>query len=149
MAASISSGLLLLAVALWNRLLWFKQGMWVAAALVLLPFTAVKSCDSKRRFLLGVVLAGLLAGFSWELLNNWAPTHWEYLILPRAPHLFEMPVAGYLGFIPFGLATAMVYQWQLRLRPQAITRLSLYAAALILLYALTVVYRNRNLWQHS
>jgi len=116
-AASIITGLLLLAVPLWNRVVWFNQGMWVAPALVLLPFTAVQSCDAKRRFLLGVVLAGLLAGFSWELINNWAPTHWEYLILPRAPHLFEMPVAGYLGFIPFGLATAMVYQWQLRLRP--------------------------------
>jgi hypothetical protein len=50
------------------------------------------------------VLAGLVAGFLWELWNFWAGSHWEYSL----PHLdfgrvFHMPVLGYTGFLPFSL----------------------------------------------
>ncbi len=50
------------------------------------------------------VLAGLVAGFLWELWNFWAGSHWEYSL----PYLdfgrvFHMPVFGYTGFLPFSL----------------------------------------------
>jgi len=50
------------------------------------------------------VLAGLMAGFLWELWNFWAGSHWEYS-LPYLDfgRIFHMPVLGYTGFLPFSL----------------------------------------------
>jgi hypothetical protein len=54
------------------------------------------------RPLAGLSAAGLLCGFLWEFWNYWAYTKWYYTV-PILGHvkLFEMPVLGYLGFIPF------------------------------------------------
>jgi len=55
-------------------------------------------------------LAGLAAGLVWESLNFWAGSHWEYT-LPRLNFwkIFQMPVLGYGGFIPFGLEVFAAY----------------------------------------
>lgn len=50
------------------------------------------------------IAAGLTAGIFWELWNFWAGSHWEY----NLPYLdfwrvFQMPVFGYTGFMPFAL----------------------------------------------
>lgn len=57
------------------------------------------------------ILAGLVAGFFWELWNFFAGSHWEYSL----PYLdfwrvFHMPVFGYTGFMPFALETFAFYQ---------------------------------------
>jgi hypothetical protein len=57
------------------------------------------------------VLAGLVAGFFWELWNAFAGSHWEYSL----PYLnfwrvFHMPVFGYTGFMPFALEIFAFYQ---------------------------------------
>lgn len=49
-------------------------------------------------------LAALVCGFFWELWNWHSVARWEY----RVPyvdrfHLFEMPLLGYAGYLPFGL----------------------------------------------
>ncbi len=50
------------------------------------------------------MLAGATAGILWELFNFWAGAHWEYH-LPYFDfgRIFQMPVLGYGGFIPFAL----------------------------------------------
>jgi hypothetical protein len=58
--------------------------------------------------LVAVALAGLLCGALWEMWNFWAAPKWIYDI----PYLgyakiFEMPILGYLGYIPFAWS---VYQ---------------------------------------
>jgi len=50
------------------------------------------------------IIAGLVAGFFWEFWNFLANSRWEYFL----PYLnfwrvFEMPVFGYTGFMPFAL----------------------------------------------
>ena len=50
------------------------------------------------------ILTGLVAGFFWEFWNYLAISRWEYSL----PYLnfcrvFEMPVFGYTGFMPFAL----------------------------------------------
>ena len=49
-------------------------------------------------------LAALICGFFWELWNSKSLAHWEYSIpwVGRF-HLFEMPLLGYAGYLPFGL----------------------------------------------
>lgn len=48
--------------------------------------------------------AALICGFFWESWNYWATEKWVYSV-PHVghPHLFEMPLPGYLGYVPFGL----------------------------------------------
>jgi len=53
---------------------------------------------------------GLLCGFCWELWNAFSYPKWIYDIPGFAePRLFEMPLPGYLGYLPFAL---VVYQWK-------------------------------------
>lgn len=57
------------------------------------------------------VLAGLAAGFFWEFFNFWAQSRWEYSL----PYLnfwrvFQMPVFGYTGFMPFALEIFAFHQ---------------------------------------
>lgn len=56
-----------------------------------------------------VALSGLLTGVLWELWNWGADPHWEYTV----PHVdawrvFEMPLLGYAGYLPFALAADAV-----------------------------------------
>lgn len=53
--------------------------------------------------------AALLCGFFWEMWNMYSEAKWVYSIpaLDRF-HLFEMPLAGYAGYLPFGVICALV-----------------------------------------
>jgi len=49
-------------------------------------------------------LAALFCGFFWELWNVKSHAHWIYSIpFVEKAHIFEMPILGYLGYLPFGL----------------------------------------------
>ena len=54
-------------------------------------------------------MAGLFCGFFWEMWNMYSLARWEYSIpwVDRF-HLFEMPLLGYAGYLPFGLECALV-----------------------------------------
>jgi hypothetical protein len=91
-------------------------------------------------FAASAAAAGILGGVLWEFINYWSLTRWEYLVLPEAAHAFEMPLAGYLGFVPFAFSTLAVYCWQLRLRARAATVALLYGITLAALYAFVRLY---------
>lgn len=57
-----------------------------------------------RRWVL-LLGAGLVCGLLWESCNSLASARWVYSI-PGADEwkLFEMPLVGYLGFLPFALS---------------------------------------------
>lgn len=69
--------------------------------------------DAERHYgnrIISWLLAGFAAGVLWESLNYWAGSHWEYSI----PYLnfckiFQMPVFGYGGFLPFALEVFALY----------------------------------------
>jgi hypothetical protein len=63
-------------------------------------------------------LAGLICGIFWEFWNYWATTKWEYDV-PYLGHikLFEMPVLGFLGFMPFAVESYAIYIFVRRLIP--------------------------------
>ncbi|HEU5406727.1 MAG TPA: hypothetical protein VFU48_03100 [Nitrospira sp.] len=53
--------------------------------------------------------AALICGFFWELWNWKSLAHWEYAIpFVHRFQLFEMPLLGYAGYLPFGLECAVV-----------------------------------------
>jgi hypothetical protein len=64
-------------------------------------------------------LAALICGFFWELWNVRSLAHWVYSVpYVQRFHLFEMPVLGYAGYLPFGLqciaAAGLLGPWQWR-----------------------------------
>jgi hypothetical protein len=112
----------LVAMALWPEALY--PAVWVGPLLLLAGL---------QRLLLGETLlepiargdwrplvqpaaAGLICGLFWELWNYGALAKWHYSI-PYAQrfHVFEMPLAGYAGYLPFGVTCALVMDLVARL----------------------------------
>lgn len=54
--------------------------------------------------------AALISGFFWELWNAYANPSWYYVV-PYVGQfkIFEMPVLGFLGYLPFGLEVFAFY----------------------------------------
>lgn len=49
-----------------------------------------------------LMIAGAICGVLWEFWNYWATTYWVYTFpMLRALKIFQMPIAGFLGFPPF------------------------------------------------
>ncbi|HUR60176.1 MAG TPA: hypothetical protein VM029_20805 [Opitutaceae bacterium] len=63
------------------------------------------------------MLAALVCGFFWELWNWRSVAKWIYTV-PYVDrwHVFEMPIAGYAGYLPFGLECLLVADWVLAQR---------------------------------
>jgi hypothetical protein len=54
--------------------------------------------------------AGLACGFLWEMWNYWSSPKWVYDVpLVDRPKLFEMPLLGYGGYLPFALEIYAAY----------------------------------------
>ncbi|HCY85395.1 MAG TPA: hypothetical protein DHV36_09710 [Desulfobacteraceae bacterium] len=71
------------------------------------PFTPVFSGDYTR--VAAYALAALCCGFFWELFNMYSLARWEYSVpYVQVFHIFEMPVLGYAGYLPFGLECALI-----------------------------------------
>ena len=63
-------------------------------------------------------LAGLVCGLLWEFWNFWATSKWHYNV-PYLGHvkIFEMPILGFLGFMPFAVESYAIYIFVRRLIP--------------------------------
>jgi hypothetical protein len=72
------------------------------------------------RFFVAIPLAALCCGFFWEMWNSRALPGWWYTVplVDAAPHLFAMPLPGYLGYLPFGIELFVMYQFALLLTRQ-------------------------------
>jgi len=61
-------------------------------------------------------LAALLCGFFWELWNYYSLAKWLYFIpWVHAGQVFEMPILGYMGYLPFGLECLVITNFFSRL----------------------------------
>jgi hypothetical protein len=53
-------------------------------------------------------LAALVCGFFWELWNWGSSAQWHYSVpYVQRFHVFEMPLLGYAGYLPFGVTCAL------------------------------------------
>jgi hypothetical protein len=63
---------------------------------------------------LSLAFAGVVCGFLWEWWNWGSVARWQY-ILPDVPlkeiKIFEMPILGYLGYIPFAWELYAMYNF--------------------------------------
>ena len=106
----LASGLSLLGIGLWPNYLF--PLVWVGPLLLLVSLQVVTRSPSilspleqgDWRGVLIPALAALICGFFWELWNWKSLAHWEYAIpFVHRFQLFEMPLLGYVGYLPFGL----------------------------------------------
>jgi hypothetical protein len=86
--------------------------IWGCTAMMLDPVNAWLGRPSMLRAIwnrawrlpLSFALGGLFCGFFWEAWNYWSLPKWIYAV-PYVDylHIFEMPLLGYAGYLPFGL----------------------------------------------
>jgi hypothetical protein len=92
-------------------LLWIAPLFVMASLQVLLGGTS-RFADLQRgdwRAVWVPALAGLVCGGLWELWNSNSLAHWQYTVpYVQRFSLFEMPVLGYAGYLPFGLECAVI-----------------------------------------
>jgi hypothetical protein len=70
-------------------------------------FTPLRRGNWSRIFLLA--LSALICGLFWEMWNYFSYAKWLYSIpFVQRFHVFEMPILGYAGYLPFGLECAVV-----------------------------------------
>lgn len=71
---------------------------------------AAQIADGRWDTVLILFAAGITCGFFWELWNFWSLPKWVYDV-PRVarPKLFEMPLLGYGGYLPFALEIYAFY----------------------------------------
>jgi len=101
--------------------------LWVGVTFLLDPINNLARTKSALghllagdwRFFVLMPLAALCCGFFWEMWNSQALPKWIYTIPLieswHIPHLFEMPVIGYSGYLPFGIELFVMYQFALLL----------------------------------
>jgi len=105
------AGLLMLALTLlWPE--FFYPCVWISLVFILEPlnrwlrrphFLEWLACGDWRP-IISLSLGALICGLFWEMWNFWSWPKWIY----HAPganflHVFEMPLLGYGGYIPFAL----------------------------------------------
>jgi hypothetical protein len=108
--------LMILAILLWPGVAF--PLVWIAMIFMLDPPLTWLGGRSIGSFLrqgdwspmVNLGLATLICGFFWEFWNVRALPKWTYDV-PHLDwlHLFEMPILGYGGYIPFGIEVYVVY----------------------------------------
>lgn len=64
---------------------------------------------------LSLFLAGAICGLLWEFWNYWATAKWLYTVpFLQEPKIFEMPLFGFLGFLPFAVEVYVMWQFAVR-----------------------------------
>jgi len=91
--------------------------LWLAPFLVITGVQAIYGEDTVFRDLPNgdwrlvwlPALAALICGFFWEMWNFKSLAHWQYSVpYVQRFHIFEMPILGYGGYLPFGLECMVV-----------------------------------------
>jgi hypothetical protein len=116
MSVAAGAGMLLLPIVYPSQ--WLAAPVWLGFTLLLDPLNASRGAESLRGDLrarhpwrlVNLLVAGLICGLLWEFWNYWAYSKWVYTVpVPPDIKLFEMPIAGYLGFAAFAVECFVMY----------------------------------------
>ena len=110
---------LVLPIALPTHIAAYLFGLvWVGFAILLDPINERIGAPSLLRDLnhgrharfYCLLMSGWICGWLWEFWNFWAAAKWHYIFpIMQREKIFEMPIAGYLGFLPFALECFVMY----------------------------------------
>ena len=105
---------------------YFFGLVWLCLALILDPINNLFGRKSTVAHILArdwhffvLPLAGLFCGVFWEMWNYYALPKWYYTV-PYVGFfkIFEMPILGYTGYLPFALELFAMYQFVLLITGQ-------------------------------
>ena len=91
--------------------------VWVSPLVVLLclntlfqeSYPQLLNQTKNQRLIITSMIAALICGFFWEMWNFYSLVKWHYEIpFVNRFKLFEMPILGYGGYLPFGLECALI-----------------------------------------
>ncbi len=91
---------------------------WLSVFFIVEPVNALLGQRSVSHFaregdwaaLWNVMLATLVTGFFWEMWNYYSMPKWTYSVpYVGFAHVFEMPILGYTGYLPFGLEVFAIF----------------------------------------
>jgi hypothetical protein len=86
------------------------------------PSLIARFIQGERREHAGLLAAGLICGLWWEAWNYFAIAKWVYTLpVFNFWKVFEMPVLGFLGFPPFALECAVMYNFLTALDDRVLT----------------------------
>jgi len=119
LAVSMALGFLsFVALAVWPH--YAYAGTWICLLLVLDPINYLRGKPSiivslRRgdwRLVVALAAGALICGWFWEMWNYWAFPKWQYSIpYVGFAKVFEMPLLGYAGYLPFGLEAYVAYHF--------------------------------------
>ncbi len=98
---------------------WLFPLLWVSPLLIIMGFQQIREGPNLLQALAQgnwcpvvlPALAALICGVFWEMWNFASLVHWEYTIpFVHAFQVFEMPLLGYSGYLPFGLECVAVVE---------------------------------------
>lgn len=114
-AVLVASGAGLGGIGVWPNDLF--PLLWVSPLLILASLQRLLGEDTifaglgegDWTFVVSSALAALFCGFFWEMWNYYSLARWEYAIpFVDRYRVFEMPILGYGGYLPFGMECAAV-----------------------------------------
>ncbi len=75
------------------------------------PSLLAQAAQGDGRRLIALALGALVCGFFWEMWNSHAMPKWYYTVpFVGFGKVFEMPILGYFGYIPFAWELYALYQ---------------------------------------
>jgi hypothetical protein len=112
----IAGCLMLVLLLIWPR--YFFPFMWLSVYFILEPINAALGLPSLAQWtkegdwtpVAALWIGTCTCGFFWELWNFFSFPKWIYTVpFVSFLHVFEMPLLGYGGYLPFGLELYALY----------------------------------------
>jgi hypothetical protein len=111
----VISGIGLAGIGVWPNylfpLLWVSPLIIIVSLQTLMGERHILSEMAAGRWspVISSAAAALFCGFLWEMWNYYSLAHWEYFIpFVNRFKIFEMPILGYAGYLPFGMECAVI-----------------------------------------
>ena len=113
--ALLLSALALAAIGVWPD--YFFPFLWVSPLLVIICLQKLIEEDNifpqmsagDWSAVVAAALAAVICGVFWEMWNFFSLAKWKYSVpLVDRFKIFEMPLLGYAGYLPFGLECAAI-----------------------------------------
>jgi len=91
--------------------------LWISPLLIIVsiqslmdePHVLSNIANGDWRLVVSSASSALFCGVFWEMWNYYSLAKWEYSVpFVDRFHIFEMPVLGYAGYLPFGLECAVI-----------------------------------------